>query len=143
MRRRSQQGQVMPYMAIFLALVVVPLMILCVDVVRALYVRTHLQAAADAACEAAVQALDEPAFIQSGVKRIDLGKGAGWAAQHFSATCSEKGLVRYSPSLTSVSLRSPTIVFCAARAEVELLIPVSPALPVSVRTVSELRVEKQ
>ncbi|MGB9801021.1 MAG: pilus assembly protein TadG-related protein [Thermanaerothrix sp.] len=141
--RRWERGQVLPYVAVFLALVVVPLAVLAVDVVRALYVRTHLQTATDAACEAAAQAIDAAAF-RSGTDRIDLGLGAGYAQREFAATVAEKGIVGYGPALTAIWLQSPTIVACRATASVHLLIPASPvALNVSAVSVSEMRVRRR
>ena len=142
--RRWERGQVMPYMAVFLALVVVPLAVLSVDVVRALYVRTHLQTATDAACEAAAQAIDAAAFRSGGAERINLGLGTGYAQREFAATVAEKGIVGYSPALTGIWLQSPTVVACRAVASVQLLIPAAPvALNVSATSVSEMRVRRR
>ena len=44
----------------------VPLSSLSIDVTRMMYVRGHLQTASDAACQAAVDALDTPHFIATG-----------------------------------------------------------------------------
>lgn len=142
--KRLERGQVLPYVAVFLALVVVPLAVLAVDVVRALYVRTHLQTATDAACEAAAQAIDAAAFRSSGAERINLGLGAGYAQREFAATVADQGIVGYGPALTAIWLQSPTVVACRATASVHLLIPASPvALNVSAVSVSEMRVRRR
>jgi hypothetical protein len=141
--RRYERGYAMAWNAIFLAFVVVPLCVLCVDVVRALYVRTHLQTATDAACEAAANALDLPTFRATGVGRIDMNQGVGWAAQQFNQTVVDQGIVEYSPSLGSVTLLSPTVVSCSSVAHVHNLIPVAPDLVPKAYSVSELRVGRR
>lgn len=138
-----EQGQTMAYFVIVLTFVVIPLAVLTVDIVRALYLQAQLQAAADAACEAAAQALDTPTFVRTGTRQINLGLGASYAAQAFSGTVANKGIVGYSPALTGISLLSPTVVACRATASVHLLIPSSPQLTVRVAAVSEMRVNRR
>jgi len=138
-RQNGTSGQTMAYMAAFLAFVVVPLMVLSVDIVRAFYVRTHLQAAADAACEAAAQALDVPYFRAAGQGRINLALGAVWGQREFSAAVEDRGLRRYNPALGGMRLLSPTVAACTASASLDLLIPASPPLTVRVSSVSEMR----
>ena len=51
--RRDRRADVWSFIAVALVFIALPLASLTVDVVRGLYVRTHLQVAADAACQAA------------------------------------------------------------------------------------------
>lgn len=140
--RNGERGQTMAYFVIVLTFVVIPLAVLTVDIVRALYLQAQLQAAADAACEAAAQALDTPTFVRTGTRQINLGLGASYAAQAFSGTVANKGIVGYSPALT-ISLLSPTVARCTASAGLKLLIPSSPQLTVRVVAVSEMRVNRR
>jgi len=55
-------------------------------------VRTHLQTATDAACEAAAQAIDAAAFRNSGTERVNLALGAGYAQREFAATVADRAL---------------------------------------------------
>lgn len=139
----NERGQTMAYFVIVMTFVVIPLAVLTVDIVRALYLQTQLQAAADAACEAAAQALDAPTFVRSGARQINLGLGASYAAQAFSGSVANQGLVGYSPALNGLSLLSPTVVHCTASAGLQLLIPSSPTLNVHVAAVSEMRVNRR
>ncbi len=107
----------MPYYAIVLAAVAVPLMILSIDVTRYFYLRTHLQSATDAACEAAAQALDLPYFKSTGQARIDLSLAGGYAHREFGSTTSEQGITKYAPALTNIHLLSATSVGCSASAQ--------------------------
>jgi Flp pilus assembly protein TadG len=141
--RNGERGQTMAYFVIVLTFVVIPLAVLTVDIVRALYLHAQLQAAADAACEAAAQALDTPTFVRTGARQINLGLGASYAAQAFSGTVANKGIVGYSPALTGISLLSPTVARCTASAGLKLLIPSSPTLNVHVVAVSEMRVNRR
>src|SRR5690349_5949077 len=94
----------MPYYAVVLAAVAVPLMILSLDVTRFFYLRTHLQSATDAACEAAAQALDLPHFKSTGEARVDLALARGYANREFSTTTSEQGITKYTPVLNGIRL---------------------------------------
>ncbi len=82
-KNSRERGNIMAYFAAFLAFVVVPLAALTIDIVRAFYVYTHLQAATDAACEAAAQALDVSTFIRTGTRQIDLGLGTSYASREW------------------------------------------------------------
>ena len=55
---RSRKGDAYAWFAALMIFVGVPLASLSIDVTRMMYVRGHLQTASDAACQAAVDALD-------------------------------------------------------------------------------------
>ena len=145
MRKKDtcERGNIMAWFTAFLAFVVVPLAALTIDIVRAFYVYTHLQAAADAACEAAAQALDVAAFIRTGARQIDLGLGASYAGREFAGAVVDQGIVRYSPTLNGLRLLSPRVAECRAMASLELFVPSAPQLTVRVRSVSEMRVNRR
>lgn len=137
--RASQQGYSMAWYAVVLAFVLAPLMSLAVDITRLLFVRTDLQSAVDAACEAAALAADTPEFSLTGIQRIDPGLAGRYATQAFYASAAEAGLVQYSASLTSVNVFAPTEVRCAATADVVPFIPYSPHLEVRVYAQAKMR----
>ncbi len=143
-KNSRERGNIMAYFAAFLAFVVVPLAALTIDIVRAFYVYTHLQAATDAACEAAAQALDVSTFIRTGTRQIDLGLGTSYASREFAGAVVDQGVVEYSPALSGLRLLSPTIVECRASASLSLFVPAaSPSLTVRVASVSEMRVNRR
>jgi hypothetical protein len=133
----------MAWWAVFLGVVGVPLAALTIDGTRALYVRTHLQTATDAACEAAAQALDVPFFMATGRARIQLSTARGWAGREFSSSVIDQGIVLYSPALTSMTLLTPTIVRCTASAALDPLVQGFPRLEAQVASVSEVRVGRR
>lgn len=135
--RRREAGYSLAWWAAFLSFVLLPLMSLAVDLTRLVYLRADLQAAVDAACEAAALAGDAAAFNRSGAARIDPALAAAYAAQAFQASVAEAGIVRYSPRLTSVALPEPTLAACQAEARLTPLVPYSP--PLRVRTAAESR----
>ena len=141
--RKYEKGYAMAWSAIFLGFVVAPLCVLCVDVVRALYVQSHLQVATDAGCEAAANALDVPTFESTGFARINLDIGVGWALQQFNQTVVDQGIIEYKPSMGSIHLQSPTIVACTASAHIHNLIPAAPDLTARVSSISEMRVGRR
>lgn len=144
-RRNRERGSVMAWWAVTLALIVLPLMALSIDATRALYVDTHLQTAADAACEAGASALDMAAFKASGTQRIDRSLAASYAVREFNATVSDKsGYFGYNPRITRIVLLSPTVIYCEASAGVNTVINFGPQdWNVSAKSTSELRVKRK
>ena len=136
---RDRRGDVWAFIAIAMVFIGLPLASLTVDVVRGMYVRTHLQVATDAACQAAADALDTVTFQASGVRQINHSRGRSQAASVFSATLSDAGKVGYSPSL-SVGFPSATRALCQATASVSRMIPLTPPMTAVVTTTSEMRV---
>jgi hypothetical protein len=139
---KGQRGAAAVYWAACMVMII-PLISLAIDMPRALYVRSHLQAATDAACEAAAMAVDVPVFRETGVAKIDYDKARSWAAREFTSTVADSGIWGYGPSLSSVVLETPLIAACTASASVDPLVPVSPAMNISVRSTSETRVGKR
>ena len=139
---RDERGDMFAYFAILMVFLMLPLSSLAVDIVRAMYVRGHLHTATDAACQAAVSALDAPLFIQTGREQIKPSLARARAGQVFSATLTDAGGVGFSPSI-SVRIISPKQAYCVATASVARLIPGTPAMNVVTETVSEMRVGTQ
>lgn len=140
--RKSEKGVAAVYWAAAM-LFIIPLMSLAIDLPRALYVRSHLQAATDAACEAAAMAIDVPAFRETGVAKIKYDEARVWAAREFTTTVSDQAIWGYNPALTSLVLETPLIASCTASASVDPLIPLSPAMNITVRSTSETRIGRR
>ena len=138
----DRRGDMVAWTAIVVAFLALPLSSLSIDIVRGMYVRTHLQTAADAACQAAADALDVQAFRSSGVRQIKPGLAHSQAVAVFAATLADSGKVQFSPAL-SVTLLSPTIAYCKASAVVDRFLPLTPAMTAVVETTSEMRVLQQ
>jgi uncharacterized membrane protein len=128
----------MAFWCIVMAFVVLPLMSLVVDINRVMYVRTHLQTAADAACQAAAQALNVPNFNVTGAESIEAGHARNLANREFSGTVVDQGIVEYSPAL-GISFTT-TQASCSATANVTRFIPLTPTMNVQVQSTSEMRV---
>ncbi len=136
----SRKGDAFAWFATFILVIGIPLSSLSVDVVRMMYVRTHLQTATDAACQAAADALDVPTYIQTSVKRIDPILARVQADREFSATLQDATRVQF--TIKSLSLDYPTLVdaHCVASVTVQHIIPMTPPMNVTVQTTSEMRV---
>lgn len=126
-----ERGYAMAWWAVIFATVLVPLLALSIDITRLLYVRTRLQTAVDAACAAAANTADIPAWREAGIRQIDTARAPASAAYAFYQTAAEAGITRYQPSLTRLILSGDTAV-CGAEAVVESFI-----LPVPLRARAE------
>lgn len=138
-RRERESGQAMAFMAVVVAAIVLPLMSLAIDASRAMYVRTHLQTAADAACQAGVQAVASQAYQAGGVQALDLTRAASYAFQAFSADTAEAGLRGYQPAITGFSVVNGNALRCEATAQVQTMIGITPPMVVRVEAVSRAR----
>jgi hypothetical protein len=136
----SRRGEVFAWAAALMMLVGIPLASLSIDVVRMMYVRGHLQTATDAACQSAADALDVPAFIDSGEKRINTALARSQAAREFSSTLQDAGQVRFDIQGLSINFPSPTSAHCVASVSVDHLVPLTPTMQITVETTSEMRV---
>lgn len=129
----------MAWMAIIMVFLMIPMMGLTVDLTRAMYVRTHLQAANDAGCQAAADSIRVPLFQNTGKQEINASLMYSRAAGVFNATLRDANQVSFSPTL-ALQLQTPTSVECTASATVERLIPsVVPHINITLKTVSEMR----
>jgi len=134
----SERGYSMPWWAMVLAFVAVPLFSLAVDITRGMYVRTRLQEAVDAACEAGAQGLDVPHFRDTGNWHLDPGLAHSFAAVAFRQSVTDQGIVGYAPSYSMQV--SATFTDCQGVATVSRLIPFTPPIQAVVLSVSEMRV---
>ncbi len=135
----DRRADVWAFLAVVLLFVALPLASLTVDVVRGLYVRTHLQVAADAACQAAANTLDAAVFTATGLQQIDPGLARVHAGSVFYGTLADASVVGYTPAL-SVGFPGTTIAACQATASVAHIIPLTPPMTALVNTTSQMRV---
>ncbi len=120
---RDRKGYAMAYTVMLITLVAMPMLVLSSDIVRSLYVNVHIQTAVDAACTAAVQAVDVAHFIDTGELQIDGTQAVGFAQRDFNATVAKSSIQKYSPALTAVSVVNNTIVQCSASAQMIWMLP--------------------
>jgi len=140
---RSRKGYVMGYVTIIVATVAIPMLILSVEIVRAMNVQINLGAAVDAACEAASQAVDVPFFINNGVLQIVQGTAASYAQREFDSTVLYHNIQSYSPALTGLSYPSAAVVQCAASATMQWLLPGIPAISLHANAIAQAKVSVQ
>ena len=138
---KDRKGYAMAYVALFIGLVGLPLMLLSVEIVRAMYVEGLVQAAVDAACEAAVQAVDVEYFIANGVLRINPGDATGLAQNEFASNVTNYNIANYNPSLSGLNFLSPTLVQCNASAVMEWLLSGIPGLVLNVDSLSQVKAQ--
>lgn len=135
----SRKADAYAWFAALMIFVGVPLASLSIDVTRMMYVRGHLQTASDAACQAAVDALDVPHFITTGEARINAGQGRAWGRQVFAATLIDDSQVGYGYGI-GIDFPGPKLAHCTATATVDNIIPMTPGMHIVVETTSEMRV---
>lgn len=135
---KNDEAYAMAYYTIILATVLLPLMSLTIDITRLMYVRTHLQTAADGACAAAAQAVFGPSFNLTGRAVPDARMADTYARREFEATVADQGIIEYAPRLDRV-LVNGTFVELEASASVTPLMPVTPGLSARVLANCEAR----
>jgi len=136
---RSEQGSTSAWAAVFLGVIMMPLLLLIGDGVRLYYVRNRLSTAAEAACEAAAWDGADRARWQMNAE--DVFRGPGGAYDTFYTMLPERSRLRYTPSLGITLDSDNNRVVCDAQAEVPLVANAAVPRPiiVRVRAVSQLR----
>jgi len=127
--------------AMLMLVVGLPLLTLSVEIVRMLFVDVHLQAAVDAACAAASQAVDITHFIQTGEVVIDPDLASGYAEYEFNSSVVNAGINYYSPSLSGFSI-SGTTVFCDGSAVMTWMLPGIASVDLSASSAAEARARR-
>ena len=136
---RDRRADVWAFLAVVLLFVALPLASLTVDVVRGLYVRTHLQVAADAACQAAANTVDAAVFQTTGSSRSIPAWRAAMRRSVFYGTLADASVVGFAPAL-SVGFPGATVAACQATASVAHIMPLTPPMTAVVNTTSQMRV---
>jgi hypothetical protein len=139
---KNRKGFALPYTVMLIALVAMPMLILSSEIARSLYVNVHIQTAADAACAAAVEAVDVDYFIDTGILRIDGSEAVAYAQREFNSTVARSNIENYSPSLYSVSVEHNTMVICRASAQMRWTLPGIAPLNMNVMSAAEARARR-
>lgn len=138
-RPERESGQAMAFMAVIVAALVLPLMSLAIDASHAMVVRSRLQTAADAACQAGVQAVAAQAYQAGGSQSLDFSRAASYALQAFSADTEESALRGYQPAITGFSVVNGNALRCEATAQVQTVVGITPPMVVRVEAISRAR----
>jgi hypothetical protein len=138
----NKRGYAMSYTAMLMAVVGLPMLTLTSEITRMLFVDVHLQAAVDAACAAASQAVDVPYFILTGEVVIDANNAAGNAQREFDATVANAGINQYSPSLSGLSIVDNTKVYCDGTAVMTWMVPGIAPVNLSASSAAEARARR-
>ena len=85
---RDRAAYSMTFWAIFIGLVMIPLMALSIEVGRFLFARTQIAAAADAAALAAAVEINERLYVNTGIL-APTSKTYQWAQRAVNANCEE------------------------------------------------------
>lgn len=134
---KDRRGYAMALNTVIIVTVAMPMLILTSEIVRALYVNVNIQTAVDAACSAAVQAVDVPHFVATGELVIDSDNAGSYAQREFDATVANSNIQKYSPVLSGVSIINDTIAECRASATMTWMLPGVPALTMNVTSAAE------
>lgn len=139
--RKAERGSSLAWTAVFLAVVVLPLMMLIGDGARLYYVRSRIFQAADAACEdvswsvssrTAWQLTREDRYDSSNTMLVTQAQAT------FTQMLAESGTVKYTPSLTlSLDIENARAK-CTAQANVPLMLMPKP-MTIRVTAYSKMR----
>ena len=140
---KHRKGYVMGYVTILIATIAIPMMVLSVEIVRAMNVQINLGSAVDAACEAASNAVDVPFFINNGVLQIVQGTASTYAQREFDASVINHSIQNYSPALGGLTYPSAAVVQCSASATMQWLLPGIPALSLHANAIAQAKVSVQ
>lgn len=142
---RGERGNSLVIWALFMAIVVLPLMLVAIEGTRLLYIRGEVQKCADAAAEAAARQLDVPVYELTGVPVFRASaSGEAWTVANWNASYLFQRGVYVQPE--RISVHSPTRkVLVQLRATVRPLLPGLTRIPLTIRAVgeSELRVRRE
>ena len=142
--REQEQGNSLVLWALFMAIVVLPLMMVAIDGTRLLYIRGEVQKCADAAAEAAARQLDIPSYERTGIPVFrPSASGEAWTVANWNASYLFQRGVYIQPE--GVYVNSATRkVYVRLRASVRPLLPGLTRIPLTIRAQgeSELRVRR-
>ncbi len=133
----------MAWTAVFLSVMLMPLLMMIADGGRLLHVRNRLQTATDAACEdAAWSAADFAAYRDSGTTTFEINwYWIGRAQSTFQQTLFDQDSVQYTAWVQIVPDYANAIMNCQAAASVPLMVTADTlASPVTIQTTSHSRI---
>jgi len=120
--------------------VLLPLLSMTIDIPRYFRLRSTLQAAADAAAEAAARCVDVPVFYQTGDVRLDTACAHSDAYAVFDAATASLRSTGYYPALTGLYIdESQNRVEARAQGTIRLFFGLSPRFTVRVEAWSRFR----
>jgi len=141
----GERGDSLVLWALFMAIVVLPLMLVAIEGTRLLYLRGEVQKCADAAAEAAARQLDIPTYEHTGVPVFRPGSyGEAFQVAALNASYLFQRGVYVQPEGIFVD-NSTRTVLVQLRATVRPLIPGLTRIPLTIRVLgqSELRVRRE
>lgn len=105
----DQRAYTMTFWALFIGLIVAPLMALTIEVARFFAARAQISAAADAAALAAAVEIDFPLYQQSGIVSLSPGVSKAWANRIVLSNCTQLISQGVQAGVTDISLRGNTV----------------------------------
>lgn len=139
----DKRGHSMTFWAIFIGLVMVPMMALSIEVARYFFARAQIAAASDAASLAAAIEINTRLFVETGVLVLPTADTYAWAQQAVSANCGyllERGI---HPWISGITVSGSTVQV-AVSADLSLLFPsVVPQITVTEIGKAEVRALKR
>lgn len=133
----------MTFWAIFIGIVIVPMMALSIEVARYWFARGQIAAAADAAAVAAAVEIDHELFRNTGEARLPNSYTYAWAQSAANQNCGwlhDRGVF---PSVTGITITGTTVQVTLS-ANLEILFPaITPNVRVSETGKAEVRALKR
>ncbi len=119
---RDRRGYSMTFWAIFIGLVMVPMMALSIEVARYFFARSQIAAAADAASLSAAIEINKRVFVETGAVILPTSETYAWAQQAVNANCGyliERGI---NPHVSGITISGNTVQVSVS-ADLTLLFP--------------------
>lgn len=130
----------MTFWALFIGLVVAPLMALSIEIGRFFAARAQISAAADAAALAAAVELDSRLYQDSGILALSPGASNAWANRIIQSNCAPLLAQGIQPGITAIHI-SGSMVEVSVSANLERLFPaIVPDIRVTETGKAEVRV---
>ena len=140
---RGREGDIV-WNALIIVAVLLPLMGLTLDAPRYFILRTNLQAATDAAAEAASRSLDPAAWRNAGDVRLDPYWANRNAAEVWALTTASLRSMGYEAALESIRIdETHDTVTVRSRGSLRLLFGTTPPITVRVSSQSRFRIIRE
>lgn len=140
---RDKRGYSMTFWAIFIGLVMVPMMALSIEVARYWFARGQIAAASDAASLSAAIEINKRVFVETGAVVLPTSETYAWAQQAVNANCGyliERGI---HPRVSGITISGNTVQVSVS-ADLSLLFPsIVPDITVTEIGKAEVRALKQ
>lgn len=106
---RSKHGYSMTFWAMFIGLVMVPMMALSIEVGRFLIARAQISTAADAAALAAAVEINARLFQETGIVALPSGNTQAWAQRVVNENCAGLRSLGITPRIGTVVVSGNTV----------------------------------